>query len=137
MVLENGPILTGDEFEQLGVRTAKYKSSRSEIIRLRRFKSNFGVAPEVVADAWDLLMENRFLRNRLPGRLPPDPVHFLWALMLLKGYSTVDKLASHLQINEDTLQKWTHFYLEAMAELDSEVVSMLSILMLPAPLWIL
>ena len=109
--------------EALGERTAKFKRSRSAWIRQRRFKSHFGVAPDVVVNAWELLMESKYLRDNRPGLQPEaDPVHLLWALMLLKRYDTMDVLASHLKIDEDTLRKWALFYLEALAELDKEVV---------------
>ena len=122
-MVRNGPNLTEAQFEELGIQTAKYKQSRSAKVRLRQFKSHFGVAPEVVVDVWELLMESRFVRDQRPGLQPPDPTHMLWALMLLKRYDTMDRLAAHLKIDEDTLLKWTDFYLGAMAELDSQVVS--------------
>lgn len=126
------PTMSAAQFEQLGRETAKYKQSRSAKVRLRRFKSHFGVAPEVVADTWELLIESRFLIDKLPGLQAPDPVHMLWALMHLKRYETMDVLATALKIDEATLEKWAHFYLEAIAELDSGVVSFVDIVYLTA-----
>ena len=114
-----------EDFERLGRLTAKYKHTRSKVVTLRRFKSHFGVAPDVVACTWELLIESKFVRQRLPGLAPPNPVHLLWALMFLKRYDTMDVLAAALDIDEDTLRKWAFFYLEAGAELDREVVSCL------------
>lgn len=114
--------MSAAQFIELGRLTAKYKYSNSAAVSLRRFKSNFGVPADVVACVWELLIESPLLLNHLPGLLVPDPVHLLWALMLLKRYDTMDVLAAALKIDEDTLRKWSHFYLEAIAELDSEVV---------------
>ena len=111
------------EFEQLGRRTAKYKYSRSSKVMMRRFKSYFGVAPDVVACAWELLLESKFLHDNKPGLQAPKPAHMLWSLMLLKRYCTMNVLADSLGVDEDTLHKWAFFYLEALAELDSDVVS--------------
>ena len=113
------------EIQELGRVTAKYKHSGSEKVRLRRFKSHFGTPPEIAAYTWELLINSKFVRNELPGirHCGPNPVHMLWALMLLKRYDTMEVLADHLKIDEDTLRKWSHFYLEAMAELDADVVS--------------
>lgn len=115
--------LSEDEFEELGRKTAKYKFSRSQKVRLRRFKSHFGVPPDVVSCTWELLLEHDFLKNNMPGLKSPNPEHMLWALMMLKRHSTMPVLASNLKVDENTLRKWGFLYLEAMAELDRDVVS--------------
>ena len=111
------------EFEELGRLTAKYKASRSEKVNARRFRSHFGVPSDVIACTWELVIESPFLKRKL-GRREPQPKHFLWAMMLNKIYSTMPVLATRLQIDEKTLEKWAKLYLEAVAELDRSVVSM-------------
>jgi len=111
------------EFEELGRVTAKYKSSKSAKVSMRRFRAHFGVPPDVVVCAWELLTESKCLRDRLRevGRTPPNPTHYLWALMSLKQHPTWPVLATALNVDEDTARKWCLLHLEANAELDSEV----------------
>ena len=116
--------LSADEFEELGRYVAKYGHTNSEKVRLRRFKAEFGVAPDVVVDAWDLLLESKFLQSLLNGtsRQPKNPEHLLWALMLLKQYSLTTVLAKTVKVDEKTFRKWSWIYLQALAELDRVVV---------------
>ena len=46
---------TADEFEQLGMAMMHQKSGGSLQTRDRRFRSHFGVTPEICAHVWDLL----------------------------------------------------------------------------------
>lgn len=112
------------EFAELGRRAAKCKQSRSAKVALCRFKSHFGTPPDVVSDAWELIVESPFVRDsNMLGHKEPDPAHFLWGLMLLKLHSTWDVLANALSVDVNTVKKWGMLYLEACAELDCEVVS--------------
>lgn len=91
---------------------------------MRRFKSHFGVTPDVVNDSWELVLEGDVIRyTNLLGTTRPDPTHLLWALMLLKVHSTWDILADFLKVDKNAVKKWSLLYLEAVAELDKEVVS--------------
>ena len=96
-------------FEELGLRTAKYRPSKCDKKRKERFKSHFGVAPDVVVDLWELLSESEFVRTNNPGLKDPDPAHLLWALMLLKKYGTMSTMADSIGVHEDTLRKWSFF----------------------------
>lgn len=60
-------------------------------------------------------------RTQLPTK--PNPVHFLWALLFLKGYDTTAKNAAMADCDEKTFRKWCWFYVEAIADLDVDVVS--------------
>ena len=119
--------LSDDEFEALGRQVANYRFSNSALVRTRRFKAEFGVAPDVVVDAWDLLLESKFLRKKLScvfvRRPTLNPEHLLWALMLLKQYALTTTLAKTVKVDEKTFRKWSFIYLEALAELDRDVVS--------------
>lgn len=115
--------LDAEEFQELGSSVAKIRRSSSKKVMLRRFKAEFGAPPEAVVDAWDLLMESAFLRDQLADTSrPPNPDHFLWALMLLKKYSVTTTLANSVGVDEKTFRKWSWIYLEATAELDKKVV---------------
>jgi hypothetical protein len=121
--LRNAPLLNAGEFEVLGRKIAKYKQSRSEKVTQRRFKAEFGVPTSVAAIVWQNVVESSFLRDNIHGLKPPDPKHMLWALMLLKQYSNHETLAKAAQADVKTFRKWSELYLEAIAELDSTVVS--------------
>ena len=116
-------VLTPDDFEVLGRKVARIRHSNSEKVRERRFKAEFGVPTYIATVAWEMLEDSSFLRDNNPGKKPPNPEHMLWALLLLKKYDTVGSLANTVRADEQTFQKWSRLYLEALAELDSILVS--------------
>lgn len=118
------PQLDAADFQLLGQSVAKIRSSRSEKVTLRRFKAEFGVPPDVIADVWDLLLESKFLRDKLAdtSTRPPNPEHLLWSLMFLKKYSLSSDLAKSVNVDEKTYRKWCWIYIDAIANLDKEVV---------------
>ena len=122
----DAPSMTTSDFAELGAIVAKYARSNSEKVAMRRFKSEFGVAPDVVRDAWDLLIESKFFQRKISKatilRRPPNPQHLLWALMLLKQYSLTTTLAKIAKVDEKTYRKWSFLYLDSLAELDRVVV---------------
>ena len=89
--------------------TGHRNATRSGRSASSRFKSHFGVAPDVVVDFWELLSESEFVRTNNPGLKDPDPAHLLWALMLLKKYGTMSTMADSIGVHEDTLRKWSFF----------------------------
>jgi len=115
--------LSAAEFAELGRRTARCKLSKSIKVNERRFKLQFGSPPDVVSDAWELIIESDFIRNGdVLGNKDPNPIHFLWSLMLLKQCPTWDVLANTLRVDENAVKKWGMLCLEACAELDAQVV---------------
>jgi len=70
-----------DEFEQLGMAIMQRRTGGSEQTRNRRFRSHFGVTPEICAHVWGLLD---------PTTLPEhtEKKHLLWSLMFLMLYET-------------------------------------------------
>jgi len=114
--------LDANDFYKMGSRIARYKLSRSENVSQRRFKAHFGTPSDVAACTWELMTEAKFLRDAL-GSSKPNPDHMMWSLMLLKMYPTMPAMASTLQVDETTVRKWCLLYLEAMAELDRQLVS--------------
>lgn len=117
------PVLTPDDMEALGRKVARIRYSRSEKVRERRFKAEFGVPPYIATVAWEMLEDSSFLKDNNPGQKPPNPEHMLWALLLLKKYSRIESLANTVGADEKTFRKWSKLYLEALAELDSHLVS--------------
>ena len=118
-------VLTQDDMDALGRKVARIRHSRSEKVRERRFKAEFGVPRYIATVAWEMLEDSSFLRDNNPGQKPPIPEHMLWALMFLKKYSLIESLANTVRVDVQTFKKWSELYLEAMAELDSDLVSFL------------
>ena len=90
-------------------------------VNCRRWKSWFGVTPEIAAEVWCLLKVD--WTNNLTS---PNPEHLLWALSLLKMYKKEAEHASEFRVDEKTFRKWAFFYLEGIARLASKVVSALN-----------
>ena len=117
-------VLTSDDMEALGRKAARIRYSNSEKVRERRFKAEFGVPTYIATVAWEMLEDSSFLQENNPGQKPPNPEYMLWALMFLKKYSRVESLANTVRVDEKTFRKWSELYLEALAELDSDLVSL-------------
>jgi hypothetical protein len=116
------PFLDADGFEALGQGLASYRSSRNYITKRRRFVSFFGIEPSLVSVVWTLVI----LSGRLASLQRIEPVHFLWALLFLQCYDTNERNAAMCGCDEKTFRKWSWFYLEAIADLDQDVVSLLA-----------
>jgi hypothetical protein len=53
-----------------------------------------------------------------------QPIHLLWALLLLKVYGKEEELASLAgAVDEKTFRKWSHIFVEKISYLQPEVVS--------------
>ena len=88
----------------------------------RRFRAFFGVKPMVVVLVWRLLKkQNWFYKNKVKE---PNKEHLLWALRFMKSYSTEEVHAAEVQKVEKTWRKWTWLYLEGIASVANEVVSL-------------
>ena len=83
----------------------------------RRFRSWFGVSPEVVAEAWDLLVDS----DLLPRKGVPE--HLLWTLYHLKLYTSEEDTACVFKKDEKTCRKWISAFLDGLADLEAETVS--------------
>ena len=84
-----------------------------------RFRSHFGVSPQVVVDAWQLMDDH--------GLLPVNAqlCHFLWALAFMYTYPKNDKALSTLLGKKDpkTMSKYLWPFIQSVFELDDYVVS--------------
>ena len=74
------PIVTGDIFEFYARPIIQNSPGLYNVAQKRRFLALFGVSPTVCAVTWNYIAE-----------LVPDkasPAHLLWALIIMKVYST-------------------------------------------------
>ena len=86
----------------------------------RRFCSFFGCSSLVCSALWQKLHATRGWKMILDG-LSMD--HLLWGLMLLKLYNLETPNSSFAGVDEKTFRKWSHFAIECIADLHTEVVS--------------
>ena len=98
----------------------KKRNTKSDMIRRRRFQSNFGTAPEICSNIWARIMFTR--RKQIPFS-NPAPKHLLWALHLMKTYGTEDCLASNCGVDEKTFRRWAWIFIEEIARLSRVEVS--------------
>ena len=86
---------------------------------LVKFISIYGCPPADVSAAWNMI-----------ERSPPEDVrknrslkHLLWALALLRNYSTETLNSRLFDCHEDTWRYWTRIYVKALSKLYFKVVS--------------
>ena len=104
-------------FEVIGVKSKSVSTRNGE----RVFKSWFGMLPVVCATVWYHLEHTKAL-DRAP-RQSVSPIHLLMGLHFLKNYHTVDKSASDFHCDVKTYLQWSWFFVKAIAQLDSKIVS--------------
>lgn len=78
----------------------------------RKFRSLFGTSPLVCSKVWNKLNDES-VNTRSEG----EPKHLLWALILLKTYSTEHVMRSILGADEKSLRKWVWYYVSLLASL--------------------
>lgn len=87
----------------------KHNIANSGITANRKYRSFFGISPEVCAKLWRLLTEK-------PTNSKPK--HLLWSLLFLKCYNVEHVNASIVEVDEKTYRKWTWIFVNQLAELD-------------------
>jgi hypothetical protein len=100
---------TANEFEELGMAMMNRKSGGSLQTRDRRFRSHFGVTPDICAHVWDLLDHTMLPREA-------EKKHLLWALMFLMLYKTESvhcTLAGG--VDEKTFRSWSFFFVNEVS----------------------
>jgi hypothetical protein len=109
-------------FEQAGMQLLGRPIHGSEVVRLRRFRSSFGCSPKVVAHIWNTIdpYEDKYFES-YKGL---SPNHLLWSLLFLKVYSTEAQHAVMVAVDEKTFRKWSWLFVEEIASLLPEVVSL-------------
>jgi hypothetical protein len=105
-------------FEQLGSELMQRDSGRQTRTGDRRFRSTFGTTAVVCCRLWHLLQPVQTMQQGA------SPRHLLWALMLLKIYSTESVLSTMAQgVDEKTFRKWAWMFIDEISYLEASVVS--------------
>ena len=95
------------EIDKLGMTMMQRSNSGSSETRDRRFRSHFGVTPEICGHIWDALLD-------LPKAA--EKMHLLWGLMFLMLYGTESVNASMAGgVDESTFRNWSWFFVEAIS----------------------
>ena len=75
----------------------------------RKFLALFGVRPPVCAVIWTRLEVKRM------GKA--EPIHLLWALLLLKVYASEEVLTVITKVDRKTFRKWAWVLIDAISTL--------------------
>ena len=94
----------------------------TDLMEARRFREFFGTSLVVVEQIWELLERESLLPDGC------DPKHLLWALHFMKVYPKQSPGCSAVggsgeAVDPKTHHKWVWMFLDAIAELSGEVVS--------------
>lgn len=81
-----------------GLLIMKYKSFNSTLSGYRKFRTFFGVSPDVCSVARILI------KHKPEGS---EPKHLLWCLLFLKAYNKEHVNAALVEVDEKTFRKWT------------------------------
>ena len=116
--------ISPDAFRILGLKLVmgfkKEQTGNSINMDNRRFRSNYGVSWSVCSDTWNKLWDTN---HPILSQRRVCANHFLWCLMLMKSYNTESKSAGACDTTEKSFCKWSWGFMEAIADLHSEVVS--------------
>jgi hypothetical protein len=119
--LQRFEVISPEKFEEIGlalVVAGRKSRKKSEDARLRNFKGHFGLSPTHTSMLWILLGENKWFISKSE----PDPKHLLWALLLLKQYSTEIVLSGKVGVDEKTFRKWAWHYVSGISKLGNKLV---------------
>lgn len=92
-----------------GLMYAKHKSLNSGSSANRKFRSFYGVSPNVCAILWNLL------RNKPEGA---EPKHLLWCLIFLKTYGTEHVNSALVGVDEKTFRLWVWNFIELLSQMN-------------------
>ena len=115
--------ISPEAFRILGLKLMGFKDEQTgNAIHLdnRRFRSNYGVSWSVCSDTWNKLWDTN---HPILSQRRVCANHFLWCLMLMKSYDSESKSAGSCDTTEKSFRKWSWGFMEAIADLHSEVVS--------------
>ena len=100
----------------------KQKNAYSNTSNLRLFRGVFGASTMAIAIVWNLLVGQ--------GTVPEGgkPSHLLWELFFIKTYANEEVLSSTFGTDKKTSRKWVWLFLEAIADLEEQVVSLFMML---------
>lgn len=102
--------MNGRAFLKLGNGYTQTKSTGSEYVALRRFKSFFGATPHVCSLIWEKIVHD----------VPKggEPKHLLWSLSFLKQYSVEHYRRTIFGADEKTIRKWTWLFVQLLSDVD-------------------
>jgi len=92
-----------------GLRYASHNTENSSLTGLRKFRSFYGISPEVFATLWKLI------RNKPEGS---EPKHLLWCMLFLKNYNTEHVNTAITKVDEKTFRLWTWRFVNLLAQLN-------------------
>ena len=98
-----------ETFWRLGHKITGYELEGSLSVGYKKFRSFFGTNPLVCFVTWDMLSPVRPRKSA--------PKHLLWALMLLKNYSTESVNAGLTDVDEKTFRKWSLIFVNLLANM--------------------
>lgn len=102
--------MNSEAFLKLGNKYTKSSLTSSRNTALRRFKSFFGITPNVCSIVWEQI--------KLEAPLGAEPKHLLWCLSFLKQYSVEHYRRSIFGADEKTMRKWTWIFVELLSNLN-------------------
>ncbi len=91
-----------------GLSLMKHNNSNSSVTGYRRFKTFFGVSPQVCGVVWNLI------EKKPPGS---KPIHLLWSLLFLKAYNKEHVNATLTEVDEKTFREWTWKFVNLLSRL--------------------
>lgn len=92
-----------------GLMLANHHSENSNLTGYRKFRTYYGISPEVCAILW------KRMHNKPPGS---EPKHLLWCMFFLKNYNKEHINAAIANVDEKTFRLWTWQFVELLAGLD-------------------
>lgn len=92
-----------------GLEYANHKMSNSQLTGLRKFRSFYGIYPEVFSVLW------KKITTKPVGS---EPKHLLWCMLFLKNYNTEHVNCAITKVDEKTFRLWVWRFVELLADLD-------------------
>lgn len=92
-----------------GLKYANHDPSNSILTGSRKFRSFYGITPNVFTTLWKLMSE------KPPGS---EPKHLLWCMFFLKNYNNEHVNAATANVDEKTFRLWTWRFVDLLANLN-------------------
>lgn len=102
--------MSSEDFYKLGCVYMKHGICKSKHVGLRRYRSFFGMSPNICFILWNKL------KSTLP--LESEPKHLLWCLLFLKQYHVEHSRRTILDADEKTIRKWSWIFIKHLADLN-------------------
>jgi len=118
--LPDVPVAQVTHFHDLGFDLMGKQPGNSLMVKMRRFVGHFGVNWHICASLWVLmlpLIDSEAIYNGI------KPLYLLWALHFMKVYGTESVNAATKKCDKKTHRKWVWLVVEALAQLEPELVS--------------